>query len=160
MSQRFLKVLLEEVPDLSPKVQAVLLKSKDRLTRNDLPVLKEDISPHVTEWTQILKKRYIKDGKPRDWAADLGATREQDLIDVIILDVVGRVAAFGERPISRPGWASAVTRTLTWIAIGVTVWALATRRTPVAVGAGIALFFLVVITRMLAVQDIWTRYHK
>lgn len=161
MSRYFLAILNEEVPDISNDAQRVLLKKKDKLTKADLPILRDEISKNTSKWTQALKKRYIAENRPKDWAERLReAGDDLDLMDIIALDVVGRLAVYGERPISRLGWISAVTRTLTWIGMGFTVWAIATHRNTLAIGGVFFTGAMVILTRALAVQDIWARYRK
>ena len=160
MSQYFLSILLEEVPDLRPEVQAVLLRRKDKLSKRDLPILQRDVHPHVTEWTQRLKVRYAKDGYPEGWATKLREERDQDMIDVIVLDVVGRPAVYGEKPVTSFGRASAVAKVLSWAGLGLVVWSLATHRSPLAIGAVFFAAAMSIVARMLAVQDVWKKYRQ
>ncbi len=161
MSKYFLSVLMEVAPDVSKEVQRVLLKRQDQLTKQDLPVLKKDVTPNINKWIHLIKKKYIGEGRPREWAQQLKESQPHDMLDIIVLDVVGRAAVFGERPISKLGWISAVTRTLTWIGMGATVWAFATRQSSTWIGSAVVFTaFMIGLTRMLAVQDIWKRYGK
>lgn len=161
MSKFFLGILKEVVPDLSPEVERVLLKRQNQLSKADLPILKKDITPNINKWIHLLRKKYTREGRPGEWAERLREEQPHDMLDIIVLDVVGRVAVFGERPISNLGWISVVTRTLTWVGMGATVYSLATRQPAMWTGSAVVFTALmIVITRVLAIQDVMERYGR
>jgi hypothetical protein len=161
VSKFFLGILKEVVPDLSPEVERILLKRQDQLTKNDLPILRKDISPNINKWIYLMKKKYTREGRPKEWAEQLREQQPHDMLDIVVLDVVGRVAVFGERPVSNLGWVSVVTRILTWAGMGATVWSFATRQPAAWTGSAVVFTGLMIVaTRVLAIQDIWRRYGK
>ncbi len=161
MSQYFLTILKEEVPDLNPAIERVLLKRRDQLDKGDISLLKATISPNVARWTRLLKRRYIRDGYPRDWADRLREMGERlDMLDIMVLDVVGRRAVYGDKPLSVAGYLSIAAKVLTWVAMAFAIWMFA-RHNNLMGGLGICAIFITATTsRYLAMVDVWIRYGK
>jgi len=160
VSKHFLSLLMAEYPDLAPEVQRLLLRPKSQLASKDQPLFQKEVTPNINKWARALKKQYGKAGRPHEWANELKGKNDLDVIDILMLDVIGRVAVYGDRPITSLGYAAAVLRTLSWVSMAGIIAALWRRENLWAAGAVMLTILFMFMSRSLAVQDIFKRYQK